>query len=115
MNKYNISPKAAEAAKAIVFICICAGFILVWVVIVRRVFSPPGEPGQHRQTSHLSAMMPDAPVRFYSTIERQRIMQKEGIYKGLIDGKRGDLTITAEKEHAKLYNDWCNRQEMKVK
>lgn len=108
----NISPKARQAAKLIGFICVCAGFVLICAFILRRVFSPPVGSGQYRQDSHLSAITPDAPARFYSTIERQRIMRDERIYKGPIDGKRGPLTIAAEKEHAKLYNNWCNRQEM---
>lgn len=49
----------------------------------------------------------DGPPRFYSTIEKQRIMRDEGFYKGPIDGLRGTLTIDAEIEHAKLYNNWC--------
>ena len=69
-------------------------------------------PSSTIAASDESAAIDTCPARFYSTIERQRIMRDEGIYKGPIDGKRGDLTITAEIEHAKLYNDWCNRQEM---
>lgn len=113
MNKYNITRKAAKATKLIMFMLICAGFVLLWVIIIRRVFSPPAGAGLSRQESHLFAMTPDAPPRFYLTIERQRIMRDEGIYKGDIDGIRGPLTIAAEKEHAKLYNQWCARQEMK--
>ncbi len=79
----------------------------VWGVNRYKNFSSPSsdEP--------VSCVHSDAPARFYSTIEKQRIMRDEGSYKGPIDGLRGTLTIDAEIEHAKLYNDWCNRQEMK--
>ncbi len=94
-----------DIIRVIIVICIAAWTFNITVNVCREVFSPPGGPAdapQAKQAHH--------PARFYSTIERQRILRDEGIYHGDIDGKRGDLTIAAEQEHAKLYNEWMAKE-----
>ncbi len=100
-----VTAKAKQATK-LILTCIIMS-LSFWVVyeLCRSVSSTSSAgPEQHQVES------PDAPARFYSVIERQRILRNAGFYTGHIDGIRGPLTIAAEKKYALLYNDWCARQ-----
>ncbi len=106
MNKYNISPKAKEAVKLIGFICICAGFILVWFIIVRRVFSPP-EPVA--ETSRV-----EAPAHLPSITEIQQMINDRGYtikVDGMVCGACYNPDHSETQENWDLaYNDQCARE-----
>lgn len=103
--KKALKTLAALAALAIViWLTIC--FTNRW-----KEFSPLRDESAEPRQAAISP--PDAPARFYSCIEKQRIMRDEGIYHGEIDGDRGPLTIAAEAEHARLYGDWAAKETAK--
>ncbi len=109
-----------QSIKTLLALAIVIG-LTVYFTMKWNVFSPPEQGAEVSRTeapvlNSFSSPPSEAATsdklvaRFYSCIEKQRIMRDEGFYHGKIDGDRGPLTISAEKKHATLYMDWCAKE-----
>ena len=86
------------------------GRVRSWLLVLSLAFGAAccwsGIQVGRREVAAAAVPVVDAncPPRFYTTLERQRIMRDLGFYHGKIDGLRGPLTIAAEKQYAEWYN-----------